>query len=125
MDIDSKATQLITKLTRETFANNLHWAISNPPRNLISGTEDIIPLYFEANYKDARVGLFLKRYKSYYDVDEYSWNQEYGLCMQDNVGHVIWEYKERSSALVNLFEAAREQASGINKLLDKLLDDSI
>jgi hypothetical protein len=38
-------------------------------------------------------------------------------------GQVVWESNEHSSALLDLFNTARERASGIDDILDDLLED--
>jgi len=121
MNINDKAEKLVIQLTRETYSNNIEWEAEYPPRNLTQGTEAIYPLYFSADYQNISVGLFSKRYKNYTDVDEYYWTESIGFCVLDEDERVTWEYSEHSSALYNLFEAAREQASGIGDILDGLL----
>lgn len=121
MNVENKAEKLIITLTRETYTDIAKWANTQPPIGLTKGTEDFYPLYLQTSYKNTIIGLFQRRFKYYRDEDEYYWNEEIGLCVTGDHGVVIWEYKERSSALLNLFEAAREQASGIGGILDNLL----
>ncbi|EJP48943.1 hypothetical protein ACINNAV18_1538 [Acinetobacter baumannii Naval-18] len=52
MNIDEKAILLITKLVRKTSADEIKWKVANPPKSLVSATEDEIFTFFEANYKE-------------------------------------------------------------------------
>lgn len=123
MEVEDKAEKLIIQLTRETYANEVKWLAKDAPDNLESGTEDLFPLYLETTYKNTIVGLFQKRYKHFYDEHDYYWGQDIGFCVLDNEDRILWEYDQRSAALVNLFDAAREQASGIDNILDGLLNE--
>lgn len=121
MNIENKAEQLIILLTRETYSGTVTWLIDQPPKGLASGTEDLYPLFLETQYKGKTIGLYQRRYKYFFDEHEFYWSEEIGMCVVGDFQSIVWEYKERSSALFNLFEAAREQASGINSILDDLL----
>ncbi len=123
MNVEEKSEKLIIKLTRETYDEKITWQVKEPPDGLTDGSGDVYPLYLEVEYKNIDIGLYQRRYKHYHDEFEYSWSEEIGMSVTDDQGRILWEYKERSSALVNLFEAAREQASGINNILDNLLEE--
>lgn len=123
MSTESKTAQLITKLIRETSQGNVTWMVENPPKSLNSETEQSVPLYLETEYKGKILGIYDLRTKYYTDVDEYSWSENIGFCIVDTKGRVVWESTERSPALFDLFNTAREQASGIDDILDDLLDD--
>jgi len=123
MDVEDKAEKLIVQLTRETYENKVKWLAKDAPSNLQSGTEDLFPLYLEATYKKTIVGIFQRRYKNFYDEHDYYWGEDVGFCVLDNEERILWEYNQRSAALVNLFDAAREQASGIDDILDGLLSE--
>ena len=121
MNIDNKTEQLIILLTRETYSGEVKWKNEQPPVGLAKGTEDFYPLYLQANYKGSTVGLYQRRYKHYYDEFEFYWCEDIGMCVVGEYQAILWDYNERSTALANLFEAAREQASGISGILDNLL----
>ena len=123
MEVEDKAEKLIIQLTLEKYANEVKWLAKDAQENLESGTEDLFPLYLETTYKKTIVGLFQKRYKHFYDEHDYYWGQDIGFCVLDNEDRILWEYDQRSAALVNLFDAAREQASGIDNILDGLLNE--
>ena len=123
MSTESKTAQLITKLIRETAKGNVEWEVKNPPRSLNSETEQSVPLYLQADYKGKLLGVYDLRTKSYTDEDKFYWSESIGFCIVDAKGRVVWESVERSPALLDLFNSAREQASGIDDILSELLDD--
>ncbi|KXJ46255.1 hypothetical protein SAMN04487868_112104 [Marinobacter salarius] len=123
MSIDSKATQLIQRLTRATVNDEMKWVRNQAPAYLTSGTDDLVPLYLEGVYKGKKIGLFEKRSKYFHDEFDYSWSVSVGICIVDLFGHLIWDYYDTTTALANLFDRAKEQSSGIDDVLNELLDD--
>lgn len=123
MNKESKTAQLITKLIRETAKGNVRWEAEDAPRALNAETEQSVPLYLQTEYKGKTLGVFDLRTKYFTDVDEYYWAEGVGFCIVDDRGRVVWESRESSPALLDLFNTAREQASGIDDILDDLLGD--
>lgn len=123
MSTESKTAQLITKLIRETAKGNVKWEVEDAPRALNAETEQSVPLYLETEYKGKTLGVFDLRTKYFTDVDEYYWSEGVGFCIVDDKRRVVWESRESSPALLDLFNTAREQASGIDEILDDLLGD--
>jgi hypothetical protein len=123
MSTENKTAQLITKLIRETAKGNVKWVVEEAPRSLNYETEQSVPLYLQTKYKDKTLGIYDLRSKHFTDVDEYYWSESIGFCIVDNKGRVVWELKEYSPALLDLFNTAREQAAGIDDILDNLLSN--
>ena len=123
MSTENKTAQLITKLIRETAKGNVQWEVKDAPRSLNNETEQSVPLYLQAEYKGKLLGVYDLRSKNFTDVDEYYWSESIGFCIVDSRGRVVWESNEHSPALLDLFNTAREQASGIDDILDDLLSD--
>lgn len=123
MSTESKTAQLITKLIRETAKGNVKWEVEDAPRALNAETEQSVPLYLQTEYKGKTLGVFDLRTKYFTDVDEYYWSEGVGFCIVDDKRRVVWESRESSPALLDLFNTAREQASGIDEILDDLLGD--
>lgn len=122
MNTENKTAQLITKLIRETSKGNIKWVVKDAPRSLNYETENSVPLYLQADYKGKLLGIYDIRSKYFTDVDEYYWSESIGFCIVDSQGRVIWQANEKSPALFDLYNTAREQASGINDIIDDLLD---
>ncbi len=121
MSTKSKTAQLITKLIRETSKGNVKWEVKDAPRSLNSETEQSVPLYIQTKYKGKLLGVYDLRSKSFTDIDEYFWSESIGFCIVDSEDRVIWEANESSPALFDLYITAREQAAGIDDILNDLL----
>ena len=122
MALETKTAQLVTKLIRETAKGGVKWTVKDPPRSLHEATERVVPIYLEAIYKGKAIGVYEIRYKSYFDEDAFYWTETVGLCLVDGSGRVVWESGEHLPSLLDLLSTAREQASGIEDILDDLLD---
>lgn len=122
MNTDSKTTLLLTKLIRETSSGKVRWEVRDAPKSLNQATEQVVPLYLQTEYKGKILGLYEVRSKYFHDEDVFSWSEGIGFCIVDDQQRVIWESTQYSPALKDLFDTAREQASGINGILDDLLD---
>jgi hypothetical protein len=120
MNIDNKTEQLIILLTRETYSGNVTWVNEVPPLGLSRGTDDFYPLFIQTQYKGSTIGLYQRRYKHFYDEFEFHWGENIGMCVVDGQS-VLWNFTQNSSALINLFDAARDGASNIGGILDNLL----
>lgn len=122
MIAESKTLLLATQLIRETVNGLVKWKIKEPPRALIEATERVVPLYLETEYKGKLLGVYDIRSKSFYDEHAFYWSESIGLCVVDNQGRVLWESDEYTQALLDLYNIAREQVSGVNNILDDLLE---
>ncbi|MEI8573037.1 hypothetical protein J0667_13895 [Methylomonas sp. WH-1] len=126
MSFHSKATQLVTKLIRFTNENKIQWNIKDPPSSITRGTDDIVPIYFEAKYKDKYVAIYQQRYQSFYPENEsFYWSERIVFAVLDAQDRVLWECADHSPALIDLMNTVREKSAGIDNLLDDLLDDEI
>lgn len=123
MSTEVKVTQLIVQLNRETAAGKIQWKATQPPASLVQGTEDVVHYFFEGEYKGKLIGIYERRYKSFFDEHDFYWNNEIVLAILNNRHQrkIIWEFSERTPALIDLYSTIREQCSGINELLDDLL----
>jgi len=121
VNIDSKMAKLVGQVLRATYSNEINWRIEEPPRSLTRATDNFIPLYMRARYKGGVIALFELREKYWTDVDSSSWSNSlhFGVVVGDTL---VSDYSEYSPMLRQLFEAARDSASGIESLLDNLLD---
>jgi hypothetical protein len=124
MSTDNRVTQLIVQLNRETAAGKIKWKATAPPGSLTQGTEDIVHHFFETIYKGKIIGVFERRYRHFTDEDMFFWSNQIVLSILDNPNQrkILWEYSDYSPALLDLFSIVREQCSGIDEWLDKLLE---
>ncbi|WP_085215085.1 hypothetical protein [Methylomagnum ishizawai] len=117
MDLSSEKERLITQLIRETTSGNISWSVQEVPYSLGQATENYVPLYIEADYKNVKVGVYEIRYKYYMDESEFHWMESLGICIVQGHGLVVWKVEEYSPALKELFNIASYQASGIKNIL--------
>lgn len=124
LETDEKITALLVKLNRLTSLNKLHWAVQEPPRPILRGTDDYIPFFMGVTYKGQRFGLYQQRYQSYDgERDRFYWNERVVLVILDFEGRVLWETSRQYSALSDLFETARRKVANVDEILNNLLTD--
>ncbi len=124
MIIDEKIVNLIVKLNKLTSQGMITWEVEDPPRTIVRGTDDHIPLFMVTRYKGQRFALYQHRYQSFsMEFEQLFWNERITLAILDNEDRVLWEEREQSSALYDLFETTRRKVSDIDSLIDDLLSD--
>ena len=122
MATDNKILQLIVKLARLTTEGVLKWEISDKTHPLIVGTDNIVSISYNTNDKDKVFAVYQERYRDYsMEFEQFYHSERIIFAIVDNQYRVLWEHWEHSSALRNLFEAVRDQSSGINDVIDSLL----
>lgn len=121
MSTEDKMSKLIVQVLRSTYSESIQWSVSEPPISLTRATESFIPIFLTARYKKTELAVYEERSKYWTDEENFSWsvNIHFGVFV-GNV--VISDYAKYSPALSELFEAAKKSASGIDSLLDDLLD---
>ncbi len=124
MPSESKVTRLLSELTKQTVKGLLSWSFREAPDNLTHGTNDVYPLYFETTFKGQRIGIAQRRYQAYDgEHDRTYWTEDLVLVFRDMHGRIIWESRSQHSALYTLFDAVREEASDIEGILKKLIEE--
>lgn len=124
-DTDDKTTALLVKLNRLTSLGKINWTVGPPPRTIVRGTDDHIPIYMAAIYKGREFGLFQQRYQSYDgERDRFYWSERVVLAILDQDENVLWEIANNSSALHDLFETVRRKVAGVDGIIDDLINDA-
>ncbi|WP_355606020.1 hypothetical protein RZV17_19935 [Xanthomonas cannabis] len=123
MSLNDSVSRLIEKVTWETVSGKVEWHFSTPPSQLTEGTSDVISVYVICKYKGQRLAVFEKRHKYYTDVDDWSWTYLNVFAVIDQAGRVIFETPEADIQVNNLFNLARDNASGIDNIINSLLSD--
>lgn len=121
MSENSKTEQLVKKLLVESKNGNIKWDVYETPRSLNQETEQSVPLFLKTEYKGKSIGVYDLRTKHFYDEHEFYWSESIGLCIVDENDRVVWEANEYFPALLDLFNAAREKAAGLDDILDDLI----
>lgn len=124
MTVNNYTHKLIEKLIWETITGDVTWEFGIPPGYLTAGTSDLVPTYIRTRYKGKQeVAVYERRYKYYTDVDEWSWSVTIVFVLVDDYGRVIFETKDSDVSVNNLFDVARESASGVSGIIKSLVDD--
>ncbi|OQS40804.1 hypothetical protein [Chromobacterium haemolyticum] len=124
MSLDEKMTTLIVKLNKLTSQKKIFWYVKEPPRTILRGTDDHIPLFMMAKYKDQYFAIYQHRYQDFsVEFENFYWSEKIVLAIIDIDGHVLWEVREETSALYDLFETVRRQISKIDSVIEDLLAD--
>ncbi|MEJ8675691.1 hypothetical protein [Chromobacterium amazonense] len=124
MNLDEKMTALIVKLNKLTSQKKISWIVKEPPRTLLRGTDDHIPLFVKAKYKDRHFAIYQHRYQDFsVEFEQLYWCEKIVLAIVDIEDHVLWEVREQTSALYDLFDTIRRQISNIDSVIEDLLDD--
>lgn len=93
-----------------------------PPRYLTEGTDDIIQNYFSTEYKNKVLAIFHRRFRQYSgEFDTLYWTGETKMAIVEDE-NILWENDEYVSAVHDLYKCVKEQVSGLNSLLDDLID---
>lgn len=121
--MNDNVAKLVEKVTWETVSGKVEWRFSNPPGQLTQGTSDIISVYVTCSYKNQRLAVFEKRYKYYSDFDDWSWSFINVFAILDFSGRVIFETEKAEVSINNLFNLARDNASGVDEIITSLLSD--
>lgn len=123
MPNESKISKLILHLTKATIDKDIEWEREDPPRCLTRATDEIVTLYLETEYKDQIIALAEYRYQSYDgDHDLMYWTGTSAIAMLDDARELLWEHRSNTSALENLIRVARDAATGIDDIIDSIIN---
>lgn len=124
MKDNDRTLAIIIKLNRLTSEDLISWKIEDAPRSITRGTDDIISIYLETEYKQSYFAIYERRVKYYNgDRDEFYWSELIVLAMLDAYERVLWETFDHNAALKDLFLAARNNAAEIDHIFDNILND--
>lgn len=117
-----KVTKLVLTLNKSTKFKNMMWIAYSTPSYFLEGTDDVISVLYLSEYKEKEFALYVRKYKYYYDEHEYVWAQRICLAVINDGKNIIWETDKPEQPLSDLYATVTEQASGIDDLLDDLLN---
>lgn len=120
MPSEDEIVRALSVLTRRTVEKTLNWRLSSPPAAVGGGTNDPVPLYFEARFHDRTVGLYLRRRSGPHDDEPAA----KAFVLLDADGRPLWEYQGPSPALDDLFVAARESVAKVDDFIADVLSGS-
>lgn len=116
-----KITLLAVELNKLTSTNQISWDPITPPPFLTEASDDFIPILYKCLYKAKQLALFIRRYKHFFNENEYFWSERVVFAILNRESRIIWESPEESQALRDLYEAVSNQSAGVDDLLNDLL----
>ena len=128
MGVEMKPTDknqaLVLKLNKLTLSSEIAWEVEEPPRTIVTGSDDHIKLFLTTEVKGQDFGLYLANERIYDgETDEFYWGERLHLILIDRDDRVLWELREHSVSLWDLFNSARRKASNIDSIIDSILQD--
>lgn len=123
MAIENKITRVISKLNRLTQEGTLKWGKMDPPRNIASGSENIIASFYGTNYEGRNIGIYEERYRAYdSSSDEPYWTNQVTLAFFSNAWEEEWQFP-KVHGLYELLESIQYQSSNVEGFIDSILDE--
>lgn len=116
----NKISKFILELIKKTKKKEITWEVSDRIPSFPDGGERHIDLVYVAQINDRNFRIYKYQVKHYKDEHEYEWGERIKLETIDGHYNVIYEIPYQYS-LFNLYEAVREQTSGIEELIDEFL----
>lgn len=121
MSTEDKASKLIGQVLRATYNGSIAWRLSSAPASVTRATDSFVPLFLEADYKGNVLVIYEERYKHWTDEDNFTWGS--GIRFGFYVGGVVvTEFVKWSPLLRQLYEEAKNRASGVESIIDNMLD---
>lgn len=121
MNMEDKVSKLLAQILRATYSGKIDWKLSNPPVSLIRNTDNFVPTFIQATYKGSEIVVYEERGKHWTDEENYNWSTSirFGFIVS---GGVITEPVRWSPLLGQLYDAAKKHASGVDSIINNLLD---
>lgn len=116
--------RLLAKLNRLTSEGVIRWESKKPPESLVYKTDKYIPVYFETIYDGRSMAVFQERVKDYSgEIDEFYYAERHVFVILDENDMPLWRYTDHEGVLYDLFNTVSEKVSGIDDIINKLLND--
>ncbi len=119
--MEDKASKLLGQVLRATYSGSISWRLSNAPVSVTRATDNFVPVFLEADYKGNVIVVYEERYKHWTDEENYTWTSgiRFGLYVD---GAVVTEFVKWSPLLRQLYEEAKKNASGVESIIDNMLE---
>jgi hypothetical protein len=116
--------KLLSELTKLTSQGKLNWHRTDTPDHYTAGTSHVFPDYYEARFKEQKIGIGLQRYSEYDgDRDRFFWNERLYFLLLNSMDEVIWHKEGFLPAMSVLFDTVRDKVANVDGLIDSLLND--
>lgn len=122
MKEQDRITNVLAKLLQQTQDGTLAWEAGKPPRDLTTGTDDLIDTVFIAEKNDRVLRLFPYKSKFYMDENEYRWDDGVTLEMSDERGLSWWHFP-KNPIIWDLLEAVKFNTIDVDGFINGLISE--
>ena len=135
----NKDTRAVIRLIELTNNGEAVWRSIAKPQTFVDSDDTKYGTVFLGEYDDFTLRIFswnarslqmktnfgglLGRVPGSDSLYEYVWHRKAALQIVDKDGQLLWNFPD-SSVVSDLYEAVRTQASGVSRLISKLVDNA-
>lgn len=124
MAASDRMVKFITQLNRLTQEGEILWATRDAPPSLVTGTNEVIPVFFATSYRGRNLGIHEVRDLSYDpEFDRTAWRTEIVLGFFSEQWTLLSRYQDQSSGLWALLESVQQQVAGVDEFIDMILPE--
>ena len=122
MTLQDKSDKTIQKLLALTQDHLIKWRKITDTRSITFGTNDVVDLAYQAEYKGSNFVIYEDRYQTMDELERTYWDSQVNVDLVDDDGVLIWRLP-RNTAMRDLLEAVRIRAGNVEEKLDDFLKD--
>ncbi len=119
---EDKYTKVLAKLLQETQDRTLLWEVGKPPRDLTTGTDDVIDTVFIAEKKDRFLRLYPYKRKYYSDEFNFYWDDRVTLEISDNESLSWWQFP-KNPIIWDLLEAVNFNTIDVDGFMNDIISE--
>lgn len=117
-----KITEALAKLIQQTQDGKLKWIAIETPRDLISGTEDIVDTVYEADKGNRCMRLFPYKTRYYTDEEVYHWIDNVALEISDKSESSWWRFPSHQ-IIWDLLDAVKFRTVDVEGFINDLFSE--
>lgn len=119
---EDRITKVLAKLLQETQEGTLSWKVGKPPRDLTTGTDDVIDAVFVAEKNCRFLRLFPYKRKSYTDEFDFYWEDCVTLEISDETSLSWWNFP-KNPIIWDLLEAVKFNTIDIDGFMNDIISE--
>lgn len=119
---EDRYTKVLAKLLQETQDRTLLWEVGKPPRDLTTGTDDVIDTVFIAVKKDRFLRLYPYKRKYYSDEFNFYWDDRVTLEISDKESLSWWQFP-KNPIIWDLLEAVNFNTIDVDGFMNDIISE--
>lgn len=119
---EDKWIQFVARLIRLTQERKLVWKQLEPPHAVAAGSADVIPVFFVTEVKGKILALYERRFRYYFDEDDWAWSAKPVLSLLASDGSEVFEFPEKPVTR-QLYEEVSRRVADVDSLIDEVLQE--